>query len=255
MWRLRIKQYFQIQDYALWDVIENGNSFKPVAETTTDDVGTSTTIILGPVTIEEKAKKKNDVKARIAKVGKTMNSSGVLFIGGKKYTGFVQQTKLLTEKVCILDSEGAFMSTQEYMQKVAEDVGEDEDFNCEAWVSATNYVIAHGGIVIGGVGDIDNFLKNGKLEQVVRIVKSCSLNVIGDLTVTINDISGTIPRTTYYKVIGKGGYGKDINVGAAMILVNVSIFTPKPSKHYLNITKKNVVNVFRKDTVFTSGSG
>nr|GEW91793.1 ribonuclease H-like domain-containing protein [Tanacetum cinerariifolium] len=35
-----------------------------IAETTTDDVGTSTTLILGPVTIEEKAKKKNDVKAR-----------------------------------------------------------------------------------------------------------------------------------------------------------------------------------------------
>nr|GEX78557.1 ribonuclease H-like domain-containing protein [Tanacetum cinerariifolium] len=31
IWRLRIEQYFQIQDYALWDVIENGNSFKPVA--------------------------------------------------------------------------------------------------------------------------------------------------------------------------------------------------------------------------------
>nr|GEU43154.1 hypothetical protein [Tanacetum cinerariifolium] len=41
-------------------VIENGNSFKPVAETSTDDAGTST----GPITIEEKAKKKNDVKAR-----------------------------------------------------------------------------------------------------------------------------------------------------------------------------------------------
>nr|GFC54223.1 DUF4219 domain-containing protein/UBN2 domain-containing protein [Tanacetum cinerariifolium] len=24
MWRLRVEQYFQIQDYALWDVIENG---------------------------------------------------------------------------------------------------------------------------------------------------------------------------------------------------------------------------------------
>nr|GEZ65770.1 ribonuclease H-like domain-containing protein [Tanacetum cinerariifolium] len=64
MWRLRIEQYFQIQGYALWDVIENGNSFKPVAKTITDDAGTSTTIIPGPVTIEEKAKKKNDVKAR-----------------------------------------------------------------------------------------------------------------------------------------------------------------------------------------------
>ncbi|GKF00117.1 hypothetical protein Tco_0023467 [Tanacetum coccineum] len=27
MWRLRIEQYFQVQDYAPWDVIENGNSF------------------------------------------------------------------------------------------------------------------------------------------------------------------------------------------------------------------------------------
>nr|GEV74564.1 putative ribonuclease H-like domain-containing protein [Tanacetum cinerariifolium] len=37
---------------------------KSVAETTTNDAGTSTTIIPGPVTIEEKVKKKNDVKAR-----------------------------------------------------------------------------------------------------------------------------------------------------------------------------------------------
>ncbi|GKG03706.1 hypothetical protein Tco_0311342, partial [Tanacetum coccineum] len=26
MWEIRIKQYFHIQEYALWDVIENGNS-------------------------------------------------------------------------------------------------------------------------------------------------------------------------------------------------------------------------------------
>ncbi|GKB81580.1 putative ribonuclease H-like domain-containing protein, partial [Tanacetum coccineum] len=32
----KIEQYFQVQDYALWDVIENGNSFKPAAQTTTN---------------------------------------------------------------------------------------------------------------------------------------------------------------------------------------------------------------------------
>ncbi|GKA54663.1 ribonuclease H-like domain-containing protein [Tanacetum coccineum] len=48
MWRLRIEQYFQVQDYALWDVIENGNSFKPVAQTTTNADGTSTSLIPGP---------------------------------------------------------------------------------------------------------------------------------------------------------------------------------------------------------------
>ncbi|GJS43075.1 ribonuclease H-like domain-containing protein [Tanacetum coccineum] len=30
MWEIRIKQYFQIQDYALWEVIENGNSWNDV---------------------------------------------------------------------------------------------------------------------------------------------------------------------------------------------------------------------------------
>nr|GEU46838.1 ribonuclease H-like domain-containing protein [Tanacetum cinerariifolium] len=55
----KLKDIVVVRNY-----LENGNSFKPVAETTIDDAGTSTTIILGPVTIEEKAKKKNNVKAR-----------------------------------------------------------------------------------------------------------------------------------------------------------------------------------------------
>ncbi|GJX22893.1 hypothetical protein Tco_0227338 [Tanacetum coccineum] len=64
MWKIRIEQYFQVQDYALWDVIENGNLFKPAAQTTTNVEGTSTTLIPGPVTADEKIQKKNDVKAR-----------------------------------------------------------------------------------------------------------------------------------------------------------------------------------------------
>nr|GEV24018.1 hypothetical protein [Tanacetum cinerariifolium] len=134
--------------------------------------------------------------------------------------GIAQQAKLLKENVFILDSDRALMSTQEYMQKVVE-----------------------------YVGDIENNLKKRKLDHVVAIVKSCSLNVLGDLTVTMKDLSGTIPGTIHYKVIGDGGYGKDINVGAAMILYNVLFFTPKASNHYLNITMRNLVKVFRKYTV------
>ncbi|GJT08612.1 retrovirus-related pol polyprotein from transposon TNT 1-94 [Tanacetum coccineum] len=62
--KLRIEKYFQVQDYALWDIIENGNSFKPVPQTKTNADRTSTTLILGPVTTEEKVQKKNDMKAR-----------------------------------------------------------------------------------------------------------------------------------------------------------------------------------------------
>ncbi|GJT90858.1 hypothetical protein Tco_1079703 [Tanacetum coccineum] len=135
--------------------------------------------------------------------------------------GLVQRAKLLKENVFILDPDGALMSTQEYMQKVVEDVGEDADFNSGAWVSATNYVNAFGGT-------------------------SCSSNALGDLNVTLKDLSGTIPETIHYKVLDVGSYEKDITVGAAMILANVSVFTPKPSKHYLNITKRNVVEVFHE---------
>nr|GEY96759.1 hypothetical protein [Tanacetum cinerariifolium] len=140
--------------------------------------------------------------------------------------GVVQQAKLLKENIFILDSDGALMLTQEYMQKVVEVVCEDDDF------------------------------KSGqKLDKVVAIVKSCSPNVIGDLTVTMKDLSDIIHETIHYKVIGDSGYEKDITVEAAMILANVSVFTLKPSKHHFNITMRNVVNVFRKDSVPESGSG
>ncbi|GKC46530.1 hypothetical protein Tco_1064252 [Tanacetum coccineum] len=43
---------------------ENGNSFKLAAQTTTNDDGSSTTLIPGPVTADEKTQKKNGVKAR-----------------------------------------------------------------------------------------------------------------------------------------------------------------------------------------------
>ncbi|GJW94023.1 hypothetical protein Tco_1078039 [Tanacetum coccineum] len=183
----------------------------------------------------------------------TSNLNPVRIIPGP--AGLVQQARLLKEKVFILDPDGALMSTQQYMDKVVEDVGDDDDFKSAAWVSATNYVNTFGGTVTRCLGDIDNFIKNGKLDQVVGIVKSCSPNMIGDLNVTLKDLSGTIPGTIHHKVIGKGGYGKDINVGAAMILKNVSVFSPKPSKHYLNITMRNVVEVFRKDTVLGNASG
>nr|GEW02087.1 hypothetical protein [Tanacetum cinerariifolium] len=163
--------------------------------------------------------------------------------------GLVQRVKLLKENVFILYPDGALMSTQEYMQKVFGDMGEVADFNSGAWVSATNYVNAFGGTVTRCLGDIDNFLKKEKLEQVVAIVKSCSPNALGDLNVTVKDLSGTVPRTIHYKVLDMGSYEKDITVGVVMILANVSVFTTKPSKHYLNITKRNVVEVFCKDTV------
>ncbi|GJV18993.1 ribonuclease H-like domain-containing protein [Tanacetum coccineum] len=123
-------------------------------------------------------------------------------------------------------------------EKVVEDVDEDDDFNSGAWISATNYVISTGGTVTGCLGDINNFLKKKKLDQVIAIVKSCSPNYLGDLNVTMKDLSDTVRRTVHYKVLDVSSYEKNITVGAAMILANVSVFPHKTLEHYLNITKK-----------------
>ncbi|GJZ99557.1 transposase, MuDR, MULE transposase domain protein [Tanacetum coccineum] len=129
-------------------------------------------------------------------------------------------------------------TTKEGLRKAyesCEDVGEDVISNSGRWVSAQTNVNAFGGTVTRCLGDIDNFLKKGKLEQVVAIVKSCSPNALGDLNVTLKDLSGTVPGTIHYKVLDVGSYEKDITVGAAMILAQLSQFYPNSSKHLLTL--------------------
>ncbi|GJZ82520.1 retrovirus-related pol polyprotein from transposon TNT 1-94, partial [Tanacetum coccineum] len=110
------------------------------------------------------------------------------------------------------------------------------------------YVNVDGGIVTGCFGNVKKFLKNGKLEQVVALIKSCTPNALRDLRVTLKELSGIISGTIHYKVLIKDRFAKAITVGAALILHNVSVFSPKQSTHhYLNITKKNMVKVFHKD--------
>nr|GEW72599.1 hypothetical protein [Tanacetum cinerariifolium] len=85
-----------------------------------------------------------------------------------------------------------------YTEAVALIATQDEDFKCGSWVSAIEYANANGGIVSGCLGDIKNFLKNEKLDQVLETVKSCTLDVLCDLTVTLEQLSDIFP------VIGSG---------------------------------------------------
>ncbi|GJT15902.1 hypothetical protein Tco_0874608 [Tanacetum coccineum] len=81
MWRLRIEQYFQVQDYALWDIIENGNSLKPVPQTTTNADGSLTLLIPGLVTTKEKD-------------AKTLFAAIQIRFGGNEATKKTQKTLL-----------------------------------------------------------------------------------------------------------------------------------------------------------------
>ncbi|GKA96780.1 hypothetical protein Tco_0818875 [Tanacetum coccineum] len=55
---MRIEQYFLMTDYALWEVILNGDS--PLQTRTVDGVETS----IPPTTAEQKLERKNELKAR-----------------------------------------------------------------------------------------------------------------------------------------------------------------------------------------------
>ncbi|GKB16550.1 hypothetical protein Tco_0850473 [Tanacetum coccineum] len=135
----------------------------------------------------------------------------------------VQTTKLRKLVDTREGGEESVMSTQEYIRKVIEDMDEDDDFTRAPWLSAIDYVNVDGGIMTGCFGDVKKFLKSGKLEKIVTVIKSYTPNALGDLTVTLKNLSGTIFGT-------------------------ISVFSPKQSTHhYLNITKKNMVKVFHKD--------
>ncbi|GKD14191.1 putative ribonuclease H-like domain-containing protein [Tanacetum coccineum] len=58
LWKMRIEQYFLMTDYALWEVIVNGDS--PTLKRTVDGVEQT----YPPTTVEEKLARKNELKAR-----------------------------------------------------------------------------------------------------------------------------------------------------------------------------------------------
>nr|GEW99364.1 hypothetical protein [Tanacetum cinerariifolium] len=139
----------------------------------------------------------------------------------------------------------------EYVRKISEDVSEDDHFTLGPWLSAIVYLHGKGVMASGCLGDMKKYCKNGKLEMVVGIVMSCTPNSLGDMTVTLKDPTCIMGGTIHYKVFEKeDGYAKSIKVRSILILRNVSVFTLKPSKHYLNITIRNIVKVFDNGTVF-----
>ncbi|PWA47596.1 hypothetical protein CTI12_AA497900 [Artemisia annua] len=148
--------------------------------------------------------------------------------------------------------EYALVPTQEYVRKVTEDVTEDEHFTSGPWLSAIHKLLNDKGVVVTGcLGDIKNNSVKGKLELVVAVIKSCTPNMLGELTVTLKDPTGTISGTIHHKVLAEeAGYKNSIKVGAVLVLRNVSVFTPKSTPPCLSITIRNMEAVFDKDTVF-----
>ena len=60
------------------------------------------------------------------------------------------------------------------------------------------------------------------------------------------DPTGEITGCVHPRVIEE--HGRDFNIGAAVILKRVSVFSPEPGSHYLNVCPSNVARVFKPDT-------
>ncbi|GKA04832.1 reverse transcriptase domain-containing protein [Tanacetum coccineum] len=88
------------------------------------------------------------------------------------------------------------------------------------WIQAIVYLHGEGVIVSGCLGDMKKHCIKGKLELVVGVVKSCTQNSLGDMTVTLKDPTCTMGGTIHYKVFQNedDGYAKSINVGSVLIL-------------------------------------
>ncbi|GJY48934.1 hypothetical protein Tco_0438890 [Tanacetum coccineum] len=155
MWVIRIKQYFQVQDYALWKVIENGNSWVSAPQTTQEN-GTSITKMSVPVTAEEKTNKKNDVKARSLLLmalpnehqltfsqysdAKTMFAAIETRFGGNEATKKTQKT-LLQKIVSRLAILGVIITQEDLNSKFLRSLPPEWNTHVVVWMNKDNIEI------------------------------------------------------------------------------------------------------------------
>ncbi|GJW48569.1 hypothetical protein Tco_0080215 [Tanacetum coccineum] len=69
------------------------------------------------------------------------------------------------------------------------------------WLSAIMYLYGQGVSVSGCLGDMKKYCIKGKLELVVGVVKSCTPNSLGDMTVTLKDPTDIIMSDSEHSTI------------------------------------------------------
>ncbi|PWA65199.1 hypothetical protein CTI12_AA338360 [Artemisia annua] len=194
-------------------------------------------------------------QTRVEKALKIEDLEPVRIIPGP--AGIVQSAKLLKTQHILEGVADLQVPTKEYIMKVADDLADNECFTSGPWVSAVDFVHKNQGSVTGCLGNISKFMKKGKLEQVVAVLNPEAPNALGDLTVTLKDPTGSVTGSVHHKVFNEcTGYRRNhFTKGSALILANVSVFSPKYSSHFLNITIRNIVKVFNRDTGSENVSG
>nr|GFA27690.1 ribonuclease H-like domain-containing protein [Tanacetum cinerariifolium] len=159
-----IEQYFQVQDYAIWDVIESVNSFVLVTQTTSAEDGAITTTISSLVTAEEKIIKENNVKAKSMILMALLNEHLMTFSQYKDANKvwwlqkiisqlavlgeFISQNKYDLDTMSIDDLYNNFKTTEQQVKRTASSSSSSQNLALMSSPStnSTNYVYTAYGV-------------------------------------------------------------------------------------------------------------
>jgi len=132
---------------------------------------------------------------------------------------------------------------------------EDDDFNRDPWTCMhqdflKNVPLAKRYTIIKVYNEaIQQRLEQGKVPCLCALVKAFSLTE-ADASVLLKDPTGEIHGTLHRKVMED--FQAELAPGAGLILKHVSVFSPAPRKHYLNITPGNILQIYPPDPQFAS---
>jgi len=87
----------------------------------------------------------------------------------------------------------------------------------------------------------------GKVRRLAVMIKKFTTRD-NDAYITVSDPTGEMDGTIHSLVLETNS----ISHGAVLILEKISIFSPTPNTHYLNVTKNNVVKVYPANTTYPS---
>ncbi|BBN14003.1 hypothetical protein MPTK1_6g08110 [Marchantia polymorpha subsp. ruderalis] len=121
------------------------------------------------------------------------------------------------------------------------------DFMEGPWIAAMDFLDSGGStplqqVMISALKSSSKHLEY--IPEVVAIIKTVVPNGFGDVSVVLKDPTGTVNGCIHRSVLTESKYSHRFVPGAVLILRKVTVFSPNPYAHYVNITKQNVYKVF-----------
>ncbi|GJS65529.1 ribonuclease H-like domain-containing protein [Tanacetum coccineum] len=139
LWKMRIEQYLQCIDYTLWEIVENGNA--PIVTKTVDGKET----VIPPTSIEEKAQRRAELKARSTLLMALPNEHQLKFNSYKdaktlmqaienRFGEVIEQTyERLKKLISQLEMHGEFIPQEDINQKFLRSLSQEWTMHTIVW--------------------------------------------------------------------------------------------------------------------------